>query len=491
MKKGITEKQHFFLIIKLIILIMAGNIHPFNAQTKPSEDRETDPQVVKNLEEWQDLKFGFMMHWGPYSQWGVVESWSLCSEDEPWCRRNMDNYVEYVKAYEKLKDTFNPVKFNPESWAKLAKEAGMKYLVFTTKHHDGFCMFDTKLTDYRITDVGCAFHTHPKANITKELFEAFRKEGFKVGAYFSKPDWHCEYYWWPYFSTPDRNVNYDPAKYPERWQKYKDYTYGQIEELMSGYGKVNILWLDGGWVRPRSTLTRDIMNWAGKKTYNQDIKMPKIANMAREHQPGLIIVDRTVTGKYENYRTPEQHVPHQALDYPWETCMTMGGSWSYNPNDQYKSTHKIIHLLVDIVAKGGNYLLNVGPDPNGELPSGAIQRMKEIGHWMKINGEAIYNTRPIPPYKEGKTCLTSLKDGTAFAIYLADEDEHNPPGKILLETIQPDDGTEVFMLGYNKPLQWEKVGKGVLIEVPEAMVQNPPCQHAWAFKISTAKSTRK
>ncbi len=171
--------------------------------------------------------------------------------------------------------------------------------------------------------------------------------------------------------------------------------------------------------------------------------------------------------------------------------MTMGGSWSYNPNDQYKSTHKIIHLLVDIVAKGGNYLLNVGPDPNGELPSGAIQRMKEIGQWMKINGEAIYKTRPIPPYKEGKTCLTSLKDGTVFAIYLADEDEHYPPGKILLETIQPDDGTEVFMLGYNKPLQWEKVGKGVLIEVPEAMVQNPPCQHAWAIKISADKSIRK
>jgi alpha-L-fucosidase len=145
----------------------------------------------------------------------------------------------------------------------------------------------------------------------------------------------------------------------------------------------------------------------GSKQYNQDIDMPRIARMARKNQPGLIIVDRTVTGKFENYRTPEQHVPHEPLDYPWETCMTMAGSWSYSPNDRYKPTRQIIHLLVDIVAKGGNYLLNVGPGPDGTLAPDAIKRMEEIGDWMEINGEAIYGTRPIPPYKEGKTCLTS------------------------------------------------------------------------------------
>lgn len=469
------------MLILCFIFIMGGNIRLINAQTKASEDRETDPLVLKNLEEWKDLKFGFLIQWGTYSQWGVVESWSICSEDEDWCQRNMNNYVEYVKAYQKLKETFNPVKFNPGNWASLAKEAGMKYLVFTTKHHDGFCMYDTKLTNYRITDIGCPFHTNPKANITKEVFEAFRKEGFKVGAYFSKPDWHCEYYWWPYFATPDRHVNYDPAKHPERWQQFKNFTYGQIEELMSGYGKVDILWLDGGWVRSGSTMTAGLRSAI---PYVQDIDMPKIANMAREHQPGLIIVDRSVTGKYENYRTLEQSVLSRVPDYPWETCMSMAKNWSYNADDQYKSTHNLIDILVDIVAKGGNYLLNVGPGPDGEFHPDAIQRMKEIGQWLKINGEAIYKTRPVPPYKEGKTCLTSLKDGTVFAIYLADEGELNPPGKILLQTIQPADGAKIHMLGYNKPLQWEKVGKGVLIEVPRAMVQNPPCQHAWAFKIS-------
>ena len=214
--------------------------------------KETDPLVLERLEEWQNIKFGLLMHWGPYSQWGVVESWSICSEDEGWCRRNMDDYVEYKKKYEDLKKTFNPVKFDPSKWAKAARNAGMKYVVFTTKHHDGFCMFDTKYTDYKITDPGCPFSTHPKANVTKEIFDAFRREGFTVGAYFSKPDWHCEYYWWPNFATPDRNVNYDIEAYPERWQKYVESTHGQIDELVSDYGRVDILWFDGGWVQPLS-----------------------------------------------------------------------------------------------------------------------------------------------------------------------------------------------------------------------------------------------
>ncbi len=152
------------------------------------------------------------MHWGPYSQWGIVESWSICAEDEGWCRRNNENYVEYKKDYETLQNTFNPVGFDPEKWAKAAANAGMKYVVFTTKHHDGFCMFDTKYTDYKITEPKHLFSTNPKANVTKEIFDAFREEGMWAGAYFSKPDWHNENYWWPNFATPDRNVNYSIMK---------------------------------------------------------------------------------------------------------------------------------------------------------------------------------------------------------------------------------------------------------------------------------------
>ena len=221
----------------------------------------TDPQVLQKLDQWQDLKFGLFMHWGTYSQWGVVESWSLCPEDEGWTVRRgpyANNYFEYKKAYEGLKNTFNPTAFNPEKWAAAAKEAGMKYVVFTTKHHDGFCMFDTKQTDYKITDAKSGFANNPRNNVAKEVFDAFRKEGFLTGAYFSKPDWHNENYWWPYFPPKDRNVNYDPKKYPEKWNAFKSFTYNQIEELITGYGKMDILWLDGGWVRPLSTVDRNI-----------------------------------------------------------------------------------------------------------------------------------------------------------------------------------------------------------------------------------------
>ena len=477
-KTNCSKRMFAFFILFFVALSLQF------AQDMRSEEKETDPLVLQNLEEWQDLKFGFMMHWGPYSQWGVVESWSICSEDVPWCQRKMDNYIEYVNAYEKLKDTFNPIDFDPESWAKIAKEAGMKYVVFTTKHHDGFSMFDTKLTDYNITDPDCAFHANPKANITKEIFEAFRNENFKTGAYFSKPDWHSDYYWWPYFATPTRHVNYNPVKYPERWQMFKDFTYGQIEELMTGYGRVDILWLDGGWVRPRPELDSDKPI---KPPFNQDIEMPKIAAMARSHQPGLIIVDRTVKGKYENYTTPEQHIPEKALDYPWETCMTMGGSWSYVPNDTFKSTRTIIHNLVDIVAKGGNYLLNVGPGPDGNLPADAIIRMKEIGMWMEVNGKAIYKTRAIVPYKEGNICFTENPDKSINAIYLNGKEEEILPDEIQINSFSPEKNTKVYLHGYSKALKWKTSQEGFVISIPNSLKENPPCENAWSFVITKIK----
>ena len=442
-----------------------------DARQDPSQEKETDPLVLKKLDWFKDQKFGLLMHWQPSSQWGVVESWSLCPEDEGWCQRRgpyAQYYWEYTKAYENLKTTFNPVKFNPDSWAAAAWEAGMRYVVFTTKHHDGFCMFDTKKTDYRITDPACPFSTNPRSNVTKEIFNSFRKQGFGIGAYFSKPDWHASDYWWPYFPPFDRNVNYDVKKYPARWEAFKKFTYDQIEELMTGYGKVDILWLDGGWVNP------------GNK--GQDIDMPAIATMARSHQPGLIVVDRAVPGRYENYRTPEQEIPDKPLDYTWETCMTMATSWSYVPNDKYKPTRKLVHLLVDIVAKGGNFLLNIGPSPEGELPPVSLQRLRELGEWMKVNAKAIYSTRPIAPYKEAKICFTQLPDGRINAIYLADENETQPPETVSIAAFSPKAGTPVRLLGFSDSLQWTANGKGFVIQVPPTARTNPPCSHAWAFQ---------
>jgi alpha-L-fucosidase len=385
----------------------------------------SDPLVQQKLAKWQDVKFGLMMHWGTYSQWGIVESWSLCPEDEGWCERrgpHSHNWYEYKKAYEGIAKEFNPVKFNPEKWATAAKDAGMKYLVFTTKHHDGFAMFDSKHTDYKITNT--PFGSNPKSNITKEILAAFREQGFMTGTYFSKPDWHVDSYWWPYFPPKDRNSTYDPAKKPEIWEKFKTFTYNQIEDLMTGYGSVDILWLDGGWVRPFNTIDPKI-SWQKSIPYEQDIDMAKIAKMARSHQPGLLMVDRTVTGEFENYVTPEQQIPDHYMSIPWESCMTMGDSWSYIPKENFKSTPKLIHTLVDIVAKGGNLLLNIAPGPDGEWHNEAYTRLEEIGKWMKTNGVGIYETKPLAPYRQGKWAYTK-KGNTTYAFYLAEAGEKLP-----------------------------------------------------------------
>ncbi|MCL5099485.1 MAG: alpha-L-fucosidase, partial [Candidatus Omnitrophica bacterium] len=398
---------HIQLIFLVLACVLCGSARTTNAQPGPAiagGDMAKDSPVngeswLKSRLEWfQDLKFGLMMHWGAYSQWGCIESWPLVEADTwarpddlpAWVERGKD-LARFKRDYWALPKTFNPVKFDPEVWASAAKEAGMKYVVFTTKHHDGFCMFDTRLTDYRITAPDVPFHTSARSNVVREVFSTFRKDGFAIGAYFSKADWHSPYYWSPDAPAHDRNPNYDTLAQPDKWAKFVQFVHGQIKELMTGYGPIDILWLDAGQVR----------------SPQQDIHMDSLVSMARTYQPRLIVVDRTVGGRYENYRTPEQEVPQQPPPYVWETCMTMGNQWSYKPNDNYKSTHRLIQLLVDIVGKGGNFLLNIGPQPDGELPAAAVERLREIGAWMKVNGEAIYGTRAIAPFKDGQVVFTT------------------------------------------------------------------------------------
>ena len=443
--------------------------------------KPTDTLVLNKLSWWQDIKFGLLMHWGAYSQWGIVESWSLCPEDENWCKRKIPDYTEYVKRYEALKYSFNPVRFNPEKWAAAAKDAGMKYVVFTTKHHDGFCMFDTKQTNYKITDKECPFSVNKRADVTKEIFNAFRNENFGIGAYFSKPDWNSNDYWCPDFPPIDRNVNYETAKYPVRWKRFQQFTFNQIEELTLNYGKVDILWLDGGWVRSMAEQTEESRTWLKHKAIDQDINMPAIAAMARKNQPGMIIVDRSVHNKFENYFTPEQEIPEKPLSYPWETCMTMANSWSWVYNDTYKPTHQLIHTLVDIVSKGGNLLLNIAPDPSGELDDTAYVRLKEIGEWMKINGEAIYNSKPIAPFKKGKICFTEGKNAEVYMIYLADTNEVMP-SEIRINDFFPKANAKVMLLGADN-LKADIAGNMMIIKINEKHQLKPPCKYAWVFKV--------
>lgn len=475
-------KFHFLFILLLI---------PFLSSAQKREYYpDPDTLIQKKLEQWQDLKFGLLMHWGPYSQWGVVESWSICPEDvgwAAWARKEgvADKYEEYRNKYEELPLTFNPTRFNPEKWAAAAKEAGMKYVVFTTKHHDGFNMFDTRYSDYKITNPKVPFSGNPRSDVTREIFNAFRLQGFWAGAYFSKPDWHSQDYWWDKFPPADRNPNYSITKYPERWKNFTDFTRNQLNELAANYGKLDILWLDGGWVRPKTTeeIREQLLEVYEGSRYarnpqSQDIDMARIVREVRHKQPGLIVVDRAVPGVHQNYLTPEQHIPEKGLPYPWETCMTMAGSWSYVPNDTYKPAVELIQKLVDIVSKGGNLLLNIGPGPDGEWDPTAYDRLKKIGAWMKINGEAIYNTRMCTSYMEGdRIRFTQSKDGRVRYIFLFDF----PKDKLVITKLPFSQNSKVSLLGMGSNLKWEKTEAGIEIELPSGL-QNKE-SYVWTLKV--------
>ena len=409
-----------------------------------------EKEVLRKLDQWQDLKFGVLLHWGLYSVPGIVESWSICSEDEEWIPRDTTmEYSAYKQWYWGLKDKLNPTQFDPQQWARTMKAAGMKYAIFTTKHHDGFCMFDTRETDFSIAHG--AFSENPKKDIARHVFDAFRNEGLMTGAYFSKPDWHSENYWWPYFATPNRNVNYKIQKHPERWAKFQQYTYNQISELMHNYGALDILWLDGGWV-------------AAPK---QDIKMDRIVDVARKAQPGLLVVDRTIHGKYENYQTPERAIPDTQLPYPWESCITLSNDWGWVPNAKFKSPETVIANLIEIVAKGGCLLLGVGPTPEGIIEKEVVDRLQKVGDWLKTNGEAIYNTRITPDYHSGNIWFTAGKDKkTIYALYALKE------GSTLPEVIEwegnlPAHNAKIILLQTGKKVKYSCEGNKVRVYLPK------------------------
>lgn len=415
--------------------------------------------LSERLEWFQDLKFGLILHWAPYCLWDCCESWPL-SPGDPWARADdMECWTSrgkdlatFQRDYWQLNQSFNPTNFDPQKWAALAKRAGARYLAFTTKHHDGFCMWDTATTDYRITGEACPFHRDPRADVFGEVCVAFREQGLAISAYFSKADWHCPDYWDSEREVLGRGAN--TVDDPDAWSRFVAFTHAQIRELMSNYGKIDVLWLDGGWVKDE-----------------EDIDMPKLAAMARELQPGLIIANRTVGDEYEDFVTPEREIPEQPLGVPWESCLVMAENWKYHPRDRYRPCEEILEMMVDTISKGGNFLLGFGPTPLGEFPPEAVQRLTVLGDWMEINGEAVHGSRAIRPYRDGQLRFTQ-RAGYVYAFSFS-------RGDLQLSQIVPNSG-DVVLLGCDEPVMIEVLGGHVLLRAPSMALHLPlPLVYRW------------
>ena len=451
MKRTIKKMLCGLLIMAPLMGATAQEQNSFVHEQSKASDYvwPTDPEVLAKIDKWQDQKFGVLFHWGIYSVPGIVESWSICSED--WITRNMDNYEAYKNWYWGLKDKFNPTKFNPEQWADVMEDAGMKYMIFTTKHHDGFCMFDSKYSDFSIAKG--PFKDNPRKDVARYVFDAFRNKGFMMGCYFSKPDWHCQWFWNPYYATPNRRINYKKEQHPDWWKNYQDFTENQLNELMTNYGHFDILWLDGGWIT------------------GEEIRLDNVLEKARKRYPGLISVDRTIRGKNENYQTPERGVPATQLDYPWESCITLSNDWGWVPNAPFKSPQKVIGTLAEITAKGGSLLLGVGPTPEGKIEPAVVERLHAIGEWLRANGKAIYNTRTTPNYHCGNLWFTADKDGrTLYAIYALPDGETLPA---TLEWTGNEPVGKVKLLKGNKTLKCVKKDGKVQVTLPKGIANEP------------------
>jgi len=449
--------------------VVEAGVHNYSSEDKWVKPE--DPLLLERLEWFKDQKLGLMMHWGPYSQLGLVESWALSDKDAEWSRDGIDwdiDAEELKRQYFDLNKTFNPLRFQPDLWADLAADNGFKYLNFTTKHHDGFCMWDTHTTDYRITGPDCPFHRHKYADITKNLFDAFRARGLGISAYFSKADWHTPYYWAPGMeagSFTSRGPSYNPKEYPWLWEQFVQFTHQQIMELMTRYGRIDVLWLDAGWVNDY----RD-----------QNIRLGEVVEKAREIQPWLLSADRTVGGPYENLITPEQTLPERALHVPWESCITMGTSFSFRYEDRYKSVRQLIHLLVEIVAKGGNLALNIGPQPDGRLPETAISRMKGMGEWLKVYGDAIYGTRTCEPYSVQNVHFTQKGD-TTYAFYLYKDEQEEVAGEVHLPL--QTEPSRIDLIGGQEMLDYRRTENGIAVRLPERELHGAaPIAHVFRIR---------
>jgi len=356
------------------VILAAGML--LISQLAPAQlPKETEAQKMQRMQWWTNSRFGMFIHWGLYA---------LPARHE-WVknRERMTN-----EQYQKYFENFNPDLFNPREWARMAKEAGMKYVVLTAKHHEGFCLWDSKFTDYKATN------TPIGKDLIKEYVEAFRAEGLKVGFYYSLIDWHHPDY--TIDSRHPQRQDYDTAyarlNKGKDMRKYREYMKNQVRELLTNYGEISIIWFD--------------FSFPGKNGKgHDDWDSEGLLKLARSLQPGIIVDDRLdlkdVEGGWD-FTTPEQVKVAKWPEYngkkvPWETCQTFSGSWGYYRDETtWKSPEQLIELLVESVSKGGNLLLNVGPTARGTFDYRAQERLTAMGEWMKYNNRSIYNCTEAP-----------------------------------------------------------------------------------------------
>jgi alpha-L-fucosidase len=387
---------------------------------------------LKNRQWFQDAKFGMFIHWGVYSVLG----------DGEWV---MNNQRIDKNTYEKLPSFFNPVNYDPKEWVAMAKAAGVKYITITSKHHDGFAMFDSKLTDWDIVD-----RTPYKKDVLKMLADECRKEGIKLFFYHSQLDWYQDNYY------PRGNTGQTAGR-PDNgdWYKYLDFMDGQLSELLTNYGDIGGIWFDGFWDK------RDA-DWRLDKTYSLIHNLQPDCMIGSNHHlapfPGedFQMFEKDLPGQKTTGFNPDQTIGA----IPLETCETMNNSWGFNLQDKsYKSTKNLIQYLVKAAGFNSNFLLNVGPMPNGKIQPEFVSTLKEMGKWLEENGETIYGTRggPVPPRSWG---VTTYKGNRVFVHILNAEDN---------DLLIPDFGKKVkgiTLFNTDKKLKFKQDAFGIVISIP-------------------------
>ncbi len=396
------------------------------------EDQVRLSNDPEKTELFRDAGLGLFIHWGPNSQMGTEISWPLNNASD-----------DYIKKYYSLAETFNPVLFDAAEWARLAKLAGMEYVVFTSKHHDGFCMFDTAYSDFKITS------TPYGRDIVAQIADAFRKEGLLVSFYYSPGDFRYQYETGrraQFLMAPDfeSEVPFGPLK-----KGFVDYERGHVEELLTKYGEVFMLWFDG-----------------------QCEPLKKHAWRVRQD----IFIGRG------EIPTPEQEIPGQPDDRAWESCMTTSWQWSYQPNPDIRTAREVIENLIHIRARGGNLLLNVGPRPDGRIATPDEDLLREIGLWMMLYGEAIKGVRPWTVTNEGDVWLTSRR--SEDTVYALANLEYGLPGikasagcRFTLRSVRTTPETRISMLSQNGGVEWVEDAGGLHITVSRShtiqLIKNP------------------